>query len=956
MSVVDHALVMDTDHIPGRGGYALVSASRGVTQAERRFVADNLGISDYLHRPANARMYFSFFRVPDGRYAFVRRFVNGTRRNGVQNRVFVHTLFLDDMVFEDLHGLPWLLADVEIRPEGSTEGISLAKVIDPQQIDPELSALEFRRPSPDEAHAALRRRVDSLADFAASTEALAGFSAKENIAGAAAALQRATKLPLPQGPAFEQLTLLTWSMLPLNDRATMAWTQHHDARTANIFFCVFNSPQAETGVYFDATDVAHRTVGMNVESVMSWVEFADTTRRYEMAWGSPEIDAWLEFREKLATLISDPLAADEVLLPHLAEVAESVRPDHRDPWVKELTILQFVWRNITRSAELGTPKGAAIERWSSLAVRSGIGRVIFRQPPADEWLDASETQVGADLLIQFFLHGSQPYAAAAATRAALARWVLRRIGDGTRVSADPLARLAVALAIDRSARLADVLSALLARPDGFRALRSATPNDDARLADAVLLAILTGLQLNHRDTAFFIKEALLPRIEIKPSTGRELPVATARSIGKSLRGDAAAFVRFAFLLSDENLTRLLLDVDEWVLEDHGAWGSLARMLLQRAQTEGRVLTVFARLAFTVASQREKGQMWLPAIVAVAKELDRSSQTATAAAFTRKAATLGPRFGIEPETAETVLDMIREHAAAVPVGACLRALLLATRPAWPHIRGAVPAVETIVAAQHHRAIDWEWCVLALMQSRGNAARSALATFWQRLGAEDVLRVSPASVRGLQMVGQEARAGLVKTWSSRLSTLPAGTSADDVVTTLRAIAPPEFVPQLEIEIAMRELAKRVDTPQTWTRLDLALQAHNPRKRAKNLAEAMEKRLRIVPAAHRAAWLIELFAASCTLPTTQHVIEEKLLPHVAKKMEPEDWLRTIEQTKEGIFVFDYFAQDIARRVAAAKAHDAGRMLLGECLARNCTAGIDALVAGSKGILMPATVEGTV
>src|SRR6185295_4759765 len=115
----------------GGGGYSVAAVSPEVTEAERVFVAENFGISDFLHDPRNERVYFSVFRVPGGRRtAFVRRFGKGTRRNGVQSRLFVHTLFLEKDLLERLLYLPWLLIDRPLTMGGNEIFLST----DPQPL------------------------------------------------------------------------------------------------------------------------------------------------------------------------------------------------------------------------------------------------------------------------------------------------------------------------------------------------------------------------------------------------------------------------------------------------------------------------------------------------------------------------------------------------------------------------------------------------------------------------------------------------------------------------------------------------------------------------------------------------------------------------------------------------------------------------------------------------------
>jgi hypothetical protein len=939
---VEHALVMDTDHIPGRGGYALVSASAGVSQGERRFVADHLGVSDYLHNRTNARMYFSFFHVPGGRYAFVRRFANGTRRNGVQNRLFIHTLFLDGDAFDALHALPWLLADIPMRPEGAGDDAwtSLAKLIDPQQRDPVMPALEANKPTVEQAFASLQQRVKALGEFGDS-------EAEENIARAAAALARSPRVALPQQPAYELLTLLAWSVLPVADRAATAWTQHAECTAPGVDFRLVNAAEVDnaSALGAEAPPVARRAVAMNAAAARTWVEYSEMTRLTNMRWGASDLESWLTYRDALLELAADPLAPDVVLLARLRAVARSVRPGSRDPWVIELTLLQFVWTSIMESIARGMPSGAAIERWRSLAVESGIGVVIFREPPSAEWLDASEAEVGADLVIQFFLRGSEHYGAAA-TRQAVAQWVLECLRRGTQISADALARLAVALALDRSKLLGEMLTALLRRADGFRALKSAIPVGDHNLNDGVLLAMLTGLQLEHRDSAFFAREVLLPQMARNRAMGAALPETTAIAIAEALRDDAQAFVEFAFLLADAALGPIVISTDRWVADDGRKWLPLARMLLQRGFAAGYGGSAFTRLAFTAAAQGEGSATWLPTILGAARAYDAAAQPATDAAFARKAAELAQVFAADSDAARGVLDAVRIQAEA-RIGTCMRALLDSTRAAWPRIRRKVAeTVEAIVSSPQQRAAEWESHVLAAAEG----GSGPLLAFWRRLGAYEIENLDRASIAAVARLRGDTRGEMAEIWTPRLRTLRLGANADALIATLRSIAPPAFNARLESAIALREIATGVDTPATYARLDLALQTDDPRRRLQNLVEAVEGRLRGISLGAQAQWLIELFAAPGTLMMTAQVIEDHLLPAVLRRLGATEWLIAIKGAEESVFAFDYFLMEIARRVAAAKAPDAVRYLMDRCVARGREAGVDALIVGSKGAWVPA------
>lgn len=302
---IEHVLVMDTDDMPGRGGYGVVGISPGVTQAERLFVSENFGISDFLHDRENDRLFFSVFRVPGGRRAFVRRFANGTRRNGTQSRLFVHTLFLDDETEDALHGLPWLLSDAKFRLPGQTESHPLTRDRGVLVSDPDFPALEWCEDEMS-AEAPVRRLNNRMrqVDRWLSEAGLGMTSAVEAVATVIAAFQSGRKAVLPQSILYEQLTLLAWSMLPVRDREEHAWTQH-DSQNTVIVFSVANATEGVTvDINAAPTPVARWIVEMNTASVESWSEFHEKTARENLTARGSGIADWQKWRDALAVAIT----------------------------------------------------------------------------------------------------------------------------------------------------------------------------------------------------------------------------------------------------------------------------------------------------------------------------------------------------------------------------------------------------------------------------------------------------------------------------------------------------------------------------------------------------------------------------------------------------------------------------------------------------------------------------
>ncbi|MFP5247162.1 MAG: hypothetical protein ACLGH0_10750, partial [Thermoanaerobaculia bacterium] len=325
---IEHVLVMDTDDLPGRGGYGVVGISPGVTPAERAFAADNFGISDYLHDPQNDRLFFSVLRVPGGRRALVRRFANGLRRNGTQNRLFVHTLFLDDATYAAVHGLPWLLDEAL-----TTDRDALLR-------DPAFPALRWTEDAAPPVQR-FQSRMKQVERWLAQA-GLGNVTATDAIAAVIAGFQAGRRVILPQGRLYEQLTLLAWSMLPMRDREQFAWTQH-DAQNLAVPFELANAVLPATiDVARGATDTARWIVAMNTTSEESWHEFHEKAIRCELTARGEDLAGWRKWRAALAG-VQEKLDTNE-LAGRLAALAKAADPRKREPWVDGFEVLQMLWR------------------------------------------------------------------------------------------------------------------------------------------------------------------------------------------------------------------------------------------------------------------------------------------------------------------------------------------------------------------------------------------------------------------------------------------------------------------------------------------------------------------------------------------------------------------------------------------------------------------------------------
>ncbi|HJQ37312.1 MAG TPA: hypothetical protein VKB93_09240 [Thermoanaerobaculia bacterium] len=393
---IEHAVVMDTDDIPGRGGYALVGVSHGVRPEERAFVAQNFGISDYLHDPQRQsadeqRVFYSFFRIPGGRRAFVRRFAKGMRRNQTQNRLFVHTLFIDDALYERLHGLPWLLINASVRLEGARawerlrDEIALAE--HGTEHDGWIPHLEW-----DDGDGA----ADQVTDALRKRLTLAG---EENLAAVITTLSKRKRVQLPQGRNHELLAMLAWSMLPWLDREEIAWTQHDTMNLSGVTFDLANVPRGAAELDAAASfalDIVHKCAAEE-----TWLDFQ--ARSKNMTVRNPAVIArWLEWRKGVDALPStDAMRA----------LAATAKGNEDAPWIDREEILDLVWK---KPGEVAS---------------SGLHRVVLRAAPERRWLDRAAADTGADTLVSNLLLAAGDDPVTAPARTALAAWVAENALD-----------------------------------------------------------------------------------------------------------------------------------------------------------------------------------------------------------------------------------------------------------------------------------------------------------------------------------------------------------------------------------------------------------------------------------------------------------------------------------------------------------------------------------------------
>jgi hypothetical protein len=895
---IEHALVMDTDDMPGRGGYAVVGLSDGLEQAERVFVSENFGISDFLHDPRNDRVFYSFFRVPNGRRrAFVRRFVHGTRRNATQNRVFVHTLFLEDATFDALHRLPWLLADATFSRAGESERHPLR--LDPADPLLDLSRFTALEWSPEPAlldgiAARFRKRLEFLDKRLP--------NAASAVAATIGALQRQRPVLLPQGGAYEQVVLLAWSMLPPPDRAEIAWTQH-DAQNVHIAFELASTPAGGNVDLAAAPDeVARRIVEMNVTSEETHAEFHRRTARYDLHVRGDAVRAWFAWRDQL-TVVGSRWSV--VGVEELEALARTIRPDRGDPWVDGEEILELLWPAVEDEVRGGRSEAQAVNRWASLFERSGLGARIFAAPPRQEWLDRVSERFSADALVRFFTFGADAGPAGVPVRDAVAAWLIaKRPG----IAPDVLARFATQLARDRSSRVEPIVRRLFESPDGLRQLAEVTPLN-AEMGDLVLLATLVAIQNAHPWTAGYVIGTLLRHLELSTETRTRVNAAIADSVAAILRDDTGAFVRFVSLLSKELQERL---VNQAV-----AWGDreLQRDLAARTIDGGIAVGPHtSELVFALANAGERAPGWGELLLRIAGNIDAHRREDVMRRFDERIARLdASRVDLAGLLEQVVAFLRRPDIAA---GSSLRTLLSFTESEWS--ADVVP----VVAGQVLRSRDvaaWDTLVARLASAFGRAHRDdtgkLVVAFWNRLEPRDVPNVSQDVIDAASRLEGARREAFVEAWTRRIGALPRSPRSEQLIAVVEQLQEGD-ARDVRIARNRRTIELGGASFETLNELDDDLWNDDDRTYGERIESALVAYAGTSPL-KRAHRLIDLLANPHVLPSVKLAVET-YLPFALHDLAPRDWNELVKTPPAKLFCRGSLTMIVARRLGATR--DAG------------------------------------
>ena len=195
-------------------------------------------------------------------------------------------------------------------------------------------------------------------------------------------------------------------------------------------------------------------------------------------------------------------------------------------------------------------------------------------------------------------------AGAAAVSAALAA-----SGRPTRRrSANPRA-LRRAAGGDGSDYVRPLLHGIVARPHGLRELATVLPPQKAGIGEAVLSAVMLGIQKGSDDTPAFIHDMLLPQLTGNAALRGRISVDQAVSIGDALRDMPEDFAAFAARMPAAIASSLVASAESWLTTTDRGAPPLARAILAAANRAELPGVAVEDLALRAAELGETPALW-----------------------------------------------------------------------------------------------------------------------------------------------------------------------------------------------------------------------------------------------------------------------------------------------------------------------------------------------------------
>ncbi|HEX2835629.1 MAG TPA: hypothetical protein VHW00_21630 [Thermoanaerobaculia bacterium] len=835
---IEHALVMDTDDVPGRGGYAVTGISPRVSPAERSFIAGNFGISDYLHDPKTEnRIFYAVFRIPGGRRAFVRRFARGTelRRNNTQRRLVVHTLLLDDDVWQELHALPWLLLNASVRLEGATSWDRLRADVPWTDDGSTLPALEWD--SSDGAAAnAWKRLTDRLG-------LIEHGEPRDLIARILTAMSARARVALPQDAGWEWATMLAWSMLPRHDRDDLGWTQHDSMNLTGIAFALANVPGGD----FHASQVqpanfAHELVQMNVESERSWLDLQGRTSRHPLSVRhAGDLEKWGKWRNALLDLHTHIRGSEDEVVRYMRKLALTVKANPRATWIDAEEVLRLVWSNVAQDIRGGD--AVAVTRWGQRLRESGLADVVFGAVPAKHWLNAAANDIGSDALVWFFLSGGGEDESARGARAAIAEWLVETRLHG--VTPERATMLAQLLSNDYARPLVPLLEQLLATPEGLAALIESLGRREHGGLELLHAAAPIVVARAHPNAREFLRDLFVPRFE-----RTRIDAKLARAIALLVRDDAATLLQF----------------------------------LARVPTD-----VAGPVAMSLAQAGQPASVWLDVLLRMAKSIDEENDAGGARDFAEMMRALTAREPLLDGAMSRFIDFVATERPRARES--MRSIVALLRPVWPQGGSKFGAALIALLQRAPNAIAWEELVVAYANEQ-RAKRpddvSELASVWWCLVEPDLATRSGAL---LDVIRGDGLRRLTAHWSKKVGTLSPSPVADKLLALVQHHSD-SF--EVERDLASRDVRHGVANVQTLNRLEAALARVHAAKGSRLFVDDARVFLGDGPAT-RAVRLLKVLSSDDVHPTVRLAFLQHLLPEVLASLRKGDFEEVKQQTRE-------------------------------------------------------------
>lgn len=901
-----------TDPSSGRAsGYVLVAASPSVRPEDARHLTAAPQVTDFLHLEKSPGPYFSFYRLPSGCWAAVKRFVRGTRR-GAFNRVVVHTLVVPPAALGALAGEPWLLwtrcrfrppaGGAELTPSALTE-----RVGDPGLDDLDDLEVSTEGEPRSERAALLGRRRDFLGERWGAEEL------EERLRAVLAALAGGRRALLPQGAESEQLLSVAWSLLPVEDRLETPWTTHLAPAAGNLFHLAscpdpraLRNEQEEPDCWVlpvtepvpddageDGRTLARAFVAGEVDLGALDEGFELHGIRLSASGQTRRWIVWMRTGEGLFTPRASPGAGASVdeLARCFHELRRHPRETEADPWLSPAHLLGVACATALEVQRAGKTADEALEEilqvlldthWHGALLRAEtVAELAGLAPRGPETVPVAAALVGRTLpkppggrrereaLLDLFAGGPPPLPDRE-PHPLLAR-VLADLGVDLAVSGSPRAEEAFVQLASVPGGLAAAAEKIVSRQGPFAAARAvlrAGPRvrEDhavARVAAECFFPLVSGDERLLRETSAEELATALAALESRPAA-----LADVLRFGPEELYDAAA----------QELRRWTAEAPE------AARGTAASLAADPEPDEDpgdptRRRPGIAGLAERLSRLGAPARAWLPFAVA---EADLATVPPRLAVFL--AGTSVP----EPEAREvfdTVADSFRRAVARGRLNAAHRALLEAASPgAGAHPEKAAAALARLGELAAPDFFAWAPTVARLARaldgSAPEAASGVRGNYWRALAAHGGAGVPGEALEMLDGLRGDDRRRVADLWLPEIARLEGGADSNRLISALGALVDPDNAEQrFHYNLGRLALGVRLeglDLIEAVNQAGRLLRTPSPSARAGPFGPFMKRALnKLLPPAPgpRAGAVVELLLSPRVPPSIKRVIETEL-----------------------------------------------------------------------------------